>query len=258
MSHRPLALEISCGRIIGGEPIGYKSRSAQFQRADWYIAFWTDWYIPFWADWYIPFWADWYISFWTDWYISFWAEWYIHPCRGIVRTSSQSLMGRPGSMRGPHPTGNAVFRFQLAVEVSFARSITDVNLKRRARRCTRLRIPMDLGGLPTATHRENRDWKGPWRCRKRRFSRRRIESSASSGRRRWRQRRRVVRSGHRDAPARRRTGASSRADRRPAPEFAGRRGGPGASRSGLRRWICRCRCPPTNRGAASPRRWPRR
>src|ERR1035441_10067584 len=89
MSHRPLALEISCGRIIGGEPIGYKSRSAQFQRA----------------------------------------EWYIHPCRGIVRTSSQSLMGRQESMRGPHPTGNAVSRFQLAVEVSFARSITDVNLK---------------------------------------------------------------------------------------------------------------------------------
>src|ERR1019366_3254095 len=113
MSHRPLALEISCGRIIGGEPIGYKSRSAQFQRADWYIAFWTEWYIAFWTEWYIP----------------FWAEWYIHPCRGIVLTSSQSLMGRQGSMRGPHPTGNAVFRFQLAVEVSFARSITDVNLK---------------------------------------------------------------------------------------------------------------------------------
>ena len=49
--------------------------------------------------------------------------------RGIVRTSSQSLIGRQESVRGPHPTENAVFRFQLAVEVSLARSITDVNLK---------------------------------------------------------------------------------------------------------------------------------
>src|ERR1019366_196158 len=97
MSHRPLALEISCGRIIGGEPIVYKSRSAQFQRADWYISFLTEWYIPFWTEWYIP----------------FWAEWYIHPCRGIVRTNSQSLMGRQGSMRGP-PNGECGFSISVS------------------------------------------------------------------------------------------------------------------------------------------------
>src|ERR1039458_3709874 len=70
---------------------------------------------------------------------------------------------------------------------------------------------MDLGGLPTATHRENRDWKGPWRYRKRRYSRRRTAPSASSGRHRWRQRRRVVRWGRRDARAPRQTGGSGRA-----------------------------------------------
>jgi hypothetical protein len=89
----------------------------------------TEWCLPFWPGQYTSFLGRLVTSFWAEWYISFWAECYIHPCRGIVRTSSQSLMGRQGSMRGPHPTGNAVFRFQLAVEVSFARSITDVNLK---------------------------------------------------------------------------------------------------------------------------------
>jgi len=33
---------------------------------------------------------------------SFWADWYIHPCRGIVRTSNQSLRGGQ-EKRGPHP-----------------------------------------------------------------------------------------------------------------------------------------------------------
>ena len=112
MSHRPLALGISRGWIIGGEPIGYKKQIGSISKGRSDQQPLTEWSLPLWP----------------GQNTSFWADWYIHPCRGIVRTSTQSLMGRQESKRGPHPMGNAAFRFQLAV-VSFARSITDVNLK---------------------------------------------------------------------------------------------------------------------------------